>query len=92
MNDPIRKLFESASQPAEHRSARQAWAEATVAAMFAAQRQMDERCGAAVDRLDEEAFERLFEEEQAKVDVFREPLMAAAERDMWPRELYFGGI
>jgi hypothetical protein len=53
---------------------------------------MDQRCEAAVDRLSEEAFERLFDEEQAKVKAFLLPLRAAAERDVWPRELYWGGI
>ena len=31
-------------------------------------------------------------EERAKVDAFRAPLKAAAEHDLWPRELYFGCI
>jgi hypothetical protein len=53
---------------------------------------MDERCGEAVGRLSEEDFERLCDAEQAKVDAARAPLQAAADRDEWPRELYWGGV
>lgn len=44
---------------------------------------------AAFEILTELPIERLFEEEQAKVDAIRAPLEAAAERDLWPRHLYW---
>jgi hypothetical protein len=83
-----------ALSPAEWKrvAARTVWVRETVAAMREAQRQMDDRCTEAVGRLSEEEFERLCDEEQAKVDAFRAPLKAAAEHDLWPRELYFGCI
>ena len=89
MTDPIRKLLAAASEPADRVAARQAWAKAAAAAWREAHRQMDERCMAAVAVLSEEAFERLCDEEQAKVDALRAPLMAVVERDLWPRELYW---
>jgi hypothetical protein len=73
-------------------AARAAWVRETEAAWRAAQRRMDERCCEAVELLSEEAFERLCDAEQAKVDAFRVPLKDAAERDRWPRHLYFGCI
>lgn len=73
-------------------AARVAWVRQTSAALRDAQRQMDERCDAAVERLDEEEFERLCDLEQAKVDAIRAQLQAVIERDGWPRELYFSGI
>jgi hypothetical protein len=88
----IRVLLAGASRLAGHREARAAWVKATAAAWREAQRQMDERCDAAVTRLSEEEFERLCDEEEAKVDAFRAPLRAVAERDVWPREMLFGGI
>ena len=45
-----------------------------------------------LERLDEEEFERLFDEEEAKVEAIRAQLDAVIERDEWPRELYFGEI
>jgi ABC-type nitrate/sulfonate/bicarbonate transport system substrate-binding protein len=92
MSAALRKLLATAAEPAERIAARQAWVRETAAALREAQRAMDQRCEAAVDRLSEEAFERLFDEEQAKVKAFLLPLRAAAERDVWPRELYWGGI
>ena len=74
------------------KAARCAWVKETMSALRQAQRQMDERCTAAVDRLTEEEFERLFDEEQAKVDAIRAPIDAVIERDEWPRHLYFGNI
>ena len=53
---------------------------------------MDDRLGEAVDKLDEEAFERLCEAEFAKVDAIMAQLRAAIDEDKWPRELYLGGI
>jgi hypothetical protein len=92
VNAVLRKLLATASEPAERIAARQAWVRETATALRAAQRAMDDRCDAAVGRLSEEAFARLFDEEQAKVKAFLLPLRAAAERDVWPRELYWGGI
>jgi hypothetical protein len=72
--------------------ARCAWVKEKIAALAAAQRARDERCGEAVDRLSEEEFERLCDEEQAKVDAIRAQLDAVIDEDRWPRDLYFGGI
>ena len=91
-HDRVLALIAAAREPADRKAARAAWAKATAAAWREAQRQMDERCSEAVDRLSEEEFERLCDEEEAKVDAFRAPLKAVAERDVWPREMYFGGI
>jgi hypothetical protein len=65
----IQALLAAASQPAERRAARIAWAKKTAVAWRDAQREMDDRCSEAVERLDEEAFERLCDAEQAKVDA-----------------------
>ena len=80
--------------PAEWKrvKARCTWVKATVAKLCEAQRQMDEVCRAAVERLGEEEFNRLFDEEEAKVAAIRAQLDAVIEHDEWPRELYFGGI
>lgn len=88
----VQALLAAAHQPIDRAEARAAWVKKTAAAWREAQRQMDRRCTEAVTRLDEDAFDRLFDEEEAKVDAFRKPLKAAAEHDVWPRELYFGGI
>jgi hypothetical protein len=88
----VRALIEKAGQLARCKAARAAWVRETAAAWRAAQRAMDERCGAAVDRLSEKEFERLFDEEQAKIDAFRAPLQDAALRDVWPPHLYFAAI
>ena len=90
--DPVRALIAAASETANRRAARVAWVHATTAAWREAQRAMDQRCCEAVDRISEEAFEALFREEQAKVDAIRAPLIAVAERDVWPRHLYFGCV
>ena len=92
MNPTIRTLLAAAVRPAECKAARAAWVRKTAAALRKAQRQMDDRCTEAVDRLSEEAFERLFEAEQAKVEAIRAQLETAAERDLWPRELYRGCV
>jgi hypothetical protein len=92
MNDTIRTLLAAASETAARREARAAWVKATAAQWREAQRQMDERLTAIVEQVSEAEFERLFDEEEAKVEAFRQPLMDVAERDVWPRELYFGGI
>jgi hypothetical protein len=85
----IEALLEGAGQLAECKAKRTAWVRETGAALRAAQRAMDERCMAVADRLSDEEFERLVDEEQAKVDRFLGPLRAAADRDMWPRHLYW---
>ncbi|WP_028968825.1 hypothetical protein [Sphingomonas sp. URHD0057] len=92
IEDTTRALLAAAARPAECKQARCAWVRKTAAAWREAQRRMDERCGEAAERLSEKEFERLFDEEEAKVDAFRKPLKDAAERDVWPRELHFGGI
>jgi hypothetical protein len=73
-------------------AARTAWVRETTAALREAQREMDERCTEAVERLDEDDFERLLEAEQAKVDAIMAQLRAAADKDLWPRELYWGDV
>ena len=88
----VQALLAGAGQVAQCRAKRQAWVRETAAAWRQAQREMDDRCMDAVERLSEEEFDRLFEEEQAKVDAIREPLQAVVDEDKWPRELYFGGI
>ena len=92
MNDTIRTLLAAASETAARREARAAWVRATSAQWRAAQRQMDERLTAIVEQVSAAEFERLFDEEEAKVDAFRKPLKDAAERDVWPRELYWGCV
>jgi hypothetical protein len=89
MTDAIRKLLAAAPEPDDRVAARQAWVKAAAAAWREAHRRMDERLDEAVAVLSEEAFERLCDEEQAKVDALRAPLMAVVERDLWPRELYW---
>jgi hypothetical protein len=53
---------------------------------------MDERLTAIVEHVSEEEFERLCDEEEARVEAFRKPLKDAAERDLWPRHFYFNAI
>lgn len=72
--------------------ARVAWVRETLAALAEADRRMNERCCAAVNRLPEEEFERLCDEEQAKVDAILDQLNAVRKHDRWPPHLYFGGI
>ena len=67
------------------------WVRGAIAALEEAQRHMDERCGAAVDRVSEEEFNRIFDEEQAKVCAILDQFAAIRERDEWPPEIYFGG-
>jgi hypothetical protein len=92
MSKAVDALLASAGRVAECKEARAAWVKETAAAWREAQRQMDDRCDEAVDRLSQEEFERLLDEEEAKVDAFRAPLKTAAERDLWPRHLYWGNI
>jgi hypothetical protein len=72
--------------------ARIAWVREATAALRDAHRRMTDRCCAAVDRVSEQDFNRLFEAEQAKVDAIRAPLQAVIDRDEWPAHLYFGCI
>jgi hypothetical protein len=92
MNDQIRNLLAGASEIADRRDQRAAWVRKTGAACRRAMREMDERLGEAVDRVSEADFNRLWDEEQAKVDALRQQLEDAAFRDLWPRELYWGGM
>src|SRR5690242_3179061 len=71
--DSIRQLL-ALGELDPRKAARVAWVKETVDKWREAMRQMDERCIEAVDHLSEEAFERLFEAEQAKVDAIRAPL------------------
>jgi hypothetical protein len=84
-------IIESAEEW-RRKQARIAWVQETTAALAEAQEAMNERCCAAVDKLSEEDFDRLVDEEQAKVDVFLAPLHAAAKHGKWPKHLHWGGI
>ena len=88
----VRAFLAEAAKTAECRDARRAWARRTSAAWLKAHREMDDRLGEAVERLSEEAFERLCDAEMAKVDAMMKALRAAIDEDRWPRELYVGGI
>ena len=95
----IRALLASAAEPKiadplapRRQLKRAAWVSRTSEALARAQRQMDARCDAAVGKVSEAAFNRLFDEEQAKVCAFLNPLRAAAHEDRWPRHLYWGRI
>lgn len=99
-HDTIRILLMSSARGAEpldpaewkRTAARVAWVRETTAALREAQREMDNRCTEAVGRLEEVAFNRLFEAEQAKVDAIRARLQAVIDHDRWPRHLHFSGI
>jgi hypothetical protein len=69
--------------------ARVAWMGETLAAWGEAQRQMHERCKASVDRVSEDEFNRIFDEEQAKVDAIRARIDAVVEHNRWPPELHW---
>ena len=71
--------------------ARVAWVRGAIAALEQAQRQMDERCRAAVNRVSEEEFNRISDEEQAKVCAILDQLNAVGEREEWPPEIVWGG-
>jgi len=77
--------------PAEWKrvKARVGWVRETLAALHDAQDRMHERCRAAVDRVPEAEFERICDEEQAKVDAIMDALNAVRDRDEWPRHLYW---
>ena len=88
----IEALLADASAMARAREARALWVKDTCARWREAHARMDKRLGAAAGRLDEQEFERLCDEEVAKVDALLAPLRLAAERDVWPRVLYRSGI
>jgi hypothetical protein len=92
VTDRVQALLAGASRVAECKARRMAWVGETSAAFRRAQRAMDEGCDEAVTRLSGEEFERLCDQEEAKVDAFRKPLRDAAERDLWPRHLHAGGL
>ena len=89
----IRMLAASADfpDPDERRrqSARVEWVKEKVVALEKAQREMDERCMKALDHLSDEEFQRLFEEEQAKVCAILDELNAIRDHDKWPREMHW---
>jgi hypothetical protein len=92
LENTIRILLARAGRLAVCKEARRAWVTATAAQWREAQEAMDDRLTAIVEQVSEEEFDRLYDEEDANVDVFRAPLKAVSERDVWPRELHFGGI
>ena len=91
------KLLELGAQiddPEEWRrkAARVAWCMATLARWRAALDHQMKHCMDSVEKLDDEAFERLCDEEQAKVDAIRAELDAVIEHDRWPAHLYWTAI
>ena len=92
MSESYRKLLADAAKLAECREARRAWARRAGEEWRRAQHAMDERLTEAVAQLSEEEFKRLAKAEFAKVDALMAPLLAAADKDLWPRELYRSGI
>jgi heme oxygenase len=91
-SERLKKLFASTASVAACREARMAWTRETAAALREAQREMNDRLDAVVMRVSEEEFNRLFDEEQAKVDAFLKPMRAAAEQDKWPRHLHAASL
>jgi len=91
-SDSIEDLLAGAFETADRREARAAWVRQTCRAWADAQTEMDHFLTSIVNQVSEEEFERLFEEQQAKVDAIRQPLKDVEERGLWPRELYLGGI
>jgi hypothetical protein len=84
----------AALDPVEWRrvAVRTAWVREVMEALRQAQREMDDRCDAAVAELDEDAFNEVFEAEQAKVDAIRAQIDDVIEHDKWPKHLYFKGV
>lgn len=80
-------------EPADPRqAARWRWLRETASKWHEAQRKMDDYLTEVVEYLDEDEFDLLCDAEQAKVDVFHKPLDDVIQKDLWPKELYFGGI
>lgn len=92
MKHKVKALLAGASAVADCKAARVAWVKATTAAWGEAQERMDERLTAAVEKVSTEEFDRMFEEEDAKVELHRGPVKLAWDRDVWPRELHARGI
>ncbi len=92
MTAAVQSLLALASLPAERIEARAAWVRATCAALRQAQRNMDAAATPPSGRLSERSVRALCAAEQAKVDAIRAPIDAVIERDVWPRELYFGCV
>lgn len=82
------------AEPAEWRrkAARAQWCLEMLEKWWEAVRHQDERCLKAVDEVSEKEFERMFAEEQAKVDAIRAEIDAVIEHDRWPAHLHFGRI
>jgi hypothetical protein len=97
-NSKIQKLLAVHLELAEdspelaRKTARVAWVRETTGALREAQREMDDCCTEACERLSEKAFDRLFEAEEAKVEAIYAQLRAVADHDRWPRHLYFSRI
>ena len=92
MNDNVKNLLAAASETADRRDQRVAWARQAAVDWHKAQRAMDDFLTGIVLKVSEEEFNRLFDQEQAKVDAIRKPMDDVAERGLWPRELYWGGV
>ncbi|MEO5774345.1 MAG: hypothetical protein ABIQ32_09550 [Sphingomicrobium sp.] len=90
--NPQRQPGEAAAQYAEdlaRKLARVTWIKEMEVKFRDTQRECDERCMEAVDRLSEDDFNALFEAEEAKVNAIRDALVAVAEHDKWPRHLHW---
>ena len=83
------RTIEHLADELTRQTARVAWVRETSAALSEAQREMDERCSEACERLSEKAFDRLFEAEEAKVEAIFAQLRAVADHDRWPRHLHW---
>jgi hypothetical protein len=97
--DRVRTLLDEAARPADRREARAAWARETAAAWREALRKVDAAwdriLGALPDDISDEELEAMHipdPPEQAEVDALHALLWAVKERDVWPRELYWGGV
>ena len=84
----------AALDPVEWRrvAVRTAWVREVMEALRQAQREMDDRCMAAVGKISEADFDRLCDAEQAKVDAIRAQIDDVIEHDKWPKHLYFKGV
>jgi hypothetical protein len=88
----VEALLASAGHLAALKERRGAWVRKTAAAWRDAHHEMDDRLGEAAVRLSEEEFERLCDQEQAKVDAIRQQISDVIDKDRWPKELYWGAI
>jgi hypothetical protein len=80
--------------PSEWRrvAARTAWVRETVARLREAHQAMMDRWDAATGTMSEEEFERLCDEDEAKIAAIRAQIDAVIERDEWPKHLYWKDI